>query len=498
VPRIYDLMAPAVQRWPDRPFLVTRDGSRNYRQVDEDVRRVAALLHAIEVRAGDRVAIMTRNRPEFVLVMFACSMIGATFVPLSPKLRGYQLRSVLHDMEAAVLLTADDVEAPGAAGPVGSRTRIVPISVVSAAANGHDVPPSLPGDPRSPAMIMYTSGSTAMPKGIVCPNEQVLFAARSIGACLRYRTVDTVLVAVPLSFDYALYQVLLAGQVGAAVALADADDIASVLACAKANRITVLPVVPSLATFLIRMQARSACLTDVRLVTSTGAVLDEGLADRLRASFPGSDIVPMYGTTECKRITIMPPAEAKRRPGSVGLPLPATSVEIVDPAGEPVPPGTIGEIVVHGRHLTAGYWRDPVATGRAFRRGRDGQRWLYTGDLGYLDQDGYLYFAGRRDDQFKRRGLRTSAVEIEAAARNVDGVEEAALVMGAGGGDDLHLVVTLDGSVHLTPEEVLRGLATRLEPAKIPDRCFVVAALPLSANGKIDKGALMRGSEARS
>jgi acyl-CoA synthetase (AMP-forming)/AMP-acid ligase II len=194
----------------------------------------------------------------------------------------------------------------------------------------------------------------------------------------------------------------------------------------------------------------------------------------------------MFGISECKRVTIMPPAAELDRPGSVGLPLPGTEVVIVDEAGRPVPAGQTGEIVVRGPHVMAGYWRAPEITARTFRPDPGtGQVSLHTGDYGRLDADGYLYFEGRRDDMFKHRGARVSTIEIEAAALDIPGVRGAVAVPPADGEQ-----LTIFVATELAAPAVLRELAARLEAAKVPAVCHVVAEIPLTANGKNERKQL--------
>jgi acyl-CoA synthetase (AMP-forming)/AMP-acid ligase II len=197
-------------------------------------------------------------------------------------------------------------------------------------------------------------------------------------------------------------------------------------------------------------------------------------------------VARMFGTTECKRISIMPPESELERPESVGLALPGTEIVIQDEAGKPLPAGQTGEIVVRGPHVMAGYWRAPQITARVFRQDqRSGQVWLHTGDYGHLDGDGYLYFEGRRDDMFKHKGARVSTLEIEAAAMDIPGIRGAVVLPPADGGE-LEICVATE----LSPPAVLRELAARLESAKVPAVCHVVAEIPLTLNGKNERRRL--------
>ncbi|MGH8792441.1 MAG: class I adenylate-forming enzyme family protein, partial [Stackebrandtia sp.] len=205
-----------------------------------------------------------------------------------------------------------------------------------------------------------------------------------------------------------------------------------------------------------------------------------------RSLVPGLRVQLMFGLTECKRVAILPPDGDLERPGSCGRPLQGTEVLVVDDAGQPLPAGEVGELVVRGPHVMSGYWRRPEATAQRFVY-KDGLfPQLHTGDYGWLDADGYLYFVGRRDDLFKSRGFRVSAVEVEAAACRVPGVSRAALLPPG----PERPSSTLFAATALSPEDVLRGMRDQLEDFKLPDACVAMDRLPLNGNGKVDKRAL--------
>ena len=252
------------------------------------------------------------------------------------------------------------------------------------------------------------------------------------------------------------------------------------------ERVTVFPLVPSLAVTLCRLiDRRGAPPVALRLITNTGAALAAPVIARLRSSAPSAAIVAMFGLTECKRISIAEPDLDLLRPGSVGRPLPGTEVVVVGPDGEPLPAGEVGEFTVRGPHVMAGYWNAPELTAARFRRDYLGRTTLHTGDYGRLDDDGYLYFSGRRDDVYKQNGLRISTTEVEAAALDVPGVE-LALALAP---DDTHPArLAVSGSI--TGPQLLAGLRARMDGRRIPTDCLVLAEMPLTGNGKVDRRAV--------
>ncbi|MCD9140486.1 AMP-binding protein [Streptomyces albireticuli] len=478
---------------PDAPAL--RDGrvSWTYAELAAEAAAAGHWLERQGVVRGDRVVVQLPNTADLVALFHACARRGVTMVPLNPGMKEYALRQVLADCEPALAVTADEnaglLRGAGAGVPVHALSGV---RDEAAALRGlpEPAPAARPGDI---GVLIYTSGSTAAPKGVVCPQERMAFAARAIQEELGYRADDVVYCRLPLSFDYGLFQILLSALAGAELVLAGAQPEVKLLNEIRECGATVFPVVPSLAAILLRLVARAPGDTRLRLFTNTGAALQQTTIAGLREDFPGARVVRMFGITECKRISIMPPDQERERPESVGRPLPGTRVEILGEDGGVLPPGEVGEITVTGPHVMAGYWRAPEITARTFRPDpATGGTRLHTGDYGHLDADGYLYFEGRRDDMFKRHGVRMSTVEIEAAAMDVPGVRAAAALVPSAG-RDLTLCVAGD----LTPQEIRRELAKRLEPAKVPADVRVLADVPLTLNGKSEKKqliALLEGS----
>ncbi|MFC8569896.1 class I adenylate-forming enzyme family protein [Streptomyces sp. NPDC057245] len=487
------LLTAAAAAHPGAPAVRDRYGAWTYAELDAAADSFARTLADHGVRPGDRVLARVGSVREFTAVLYGSWRRGAVLVPINPGMKAFHLRAVLDDSTPS-LIVAEDAERTGADGlewPSG-----IPVLTVG----GLDL--SGPADPVARterevpadrlALLIYTSGSTGLPKAVACPHGPVAFAARAVQQRLNYRADDVVLTAVPLSFDYGLYQIMLTALAGAELLLSGPADHARLLGFARDHGATVVPLVPSLGELLVRLASRDPRPTRVRLFTNTGAALNAPLIASLRETFPGAAVAPMYGTTECKRITVLEPDGDLARPGSVGPALPGTEVLVLDDDGRPLPPGHTGELCVRGPHVMAGYWRAPEQTALRFRRARDGGGpvTLHTGDYGRLDEDGHVYFQGRKDDLFKRRGSRMSSVEIEAAVLDIDGVREAALLVPE---EDRDMVLFVVGErAGLTAEHVLSRLADRLEAAKVPDECRVLDALPLTPNGKTDRKELRR------
>lgn len=483
---VHHLLDRAAARSPAATAVRDDTGAWSYAQLHAASRRAAGWLRRRGLARGDRLLVSVPNSRHLVAVLYGALRIGVIVVPVGVQARPYQVAAVARDAGPRLLLGDQPDRLAGATGAV-PQAQVADLDELSRELARAQTP-TVPSEaaPDDIALLIYTSGSTAGPKGVVCRHRQVTFAVAAIAARLAYRSDDVVCARLPFSFDYSLYQAFLCAHAGAELVMVASQDELSAFRAMRASGATVLPVVPPVAQNLLRLAVRGTDGFRLRLITNTGAELTRGVADRLRATFPGVQVVPMYGMTECKRISIAEPDEDLHRPGTVGRALPGTRVEVVDEAGAPVPVGDVGEILVRGPHVMDGYWRDPGASAQRFRSDpATGERCLLTGDYGTLDGDGTLTFVGRRDDIFKRRGVRTSVNEIEAAALDIPEVEEAVAVL-VGPGRECALWVR--GTI--PPEQVLRGISDRLEPAKVPDRCLLTPELPRTASGKIDRQCL--------
>jgi long-chain acyl-CoA synthetase len=321
-------------------------------------------------------------------------------------------------------------------------------------------------------------------------HQNVVAAATSITAYLENTPDDVILNVLPISFDYGLYQVLMAVKVGATLVLEQSFAYPqAIFARMTAERVTGLPLVPTMAALILQMRDLApGTFPHLRYITNTAAVLPPAHIARLQTLFPTARLYSMYGVTECKRCTYLPPAELARRPGSVGIAIPDTEAYVVDEHGARVAPGVVGELVIRGAHVMKGYWENPEATARALRPGpHPWEKVLHTGDLFRADADGFLYFVARRDDIIKTRGEKVSPKEVENALYALPGIREAAVV----GVPDpvlglaLKAVVAADPQAKLTAHDVIRHCARHLEDFMVPKMVEFRDALPKTESGKI-------------
>jgi len=344
------------------------------------------------------------------------------------------------------------------------------------------------------AALIYTSGTTGTPKGVMCTHHNVIAAARSVIQYLDNRPDDIILDALPLSFGYGLYQVIMAALFGGTVVLEPSFVyLHNILMRIAAEGVTGLPIVPTMAALLLKMRDLSAYdLRRLRYLTNAGAALPVQHIHSLRQRLPHVTIFSMYGLTECKRVSYLDPAELENRPGSVGKAMPNCEVLVVDEDGREVGPGEVGELVIRGSHVMQGYWNDPELTSRVFQPGPySAWRWLRSGDYFRRDREGFLYFVGRKDDMIKTRGERVSPKEVENAICEMEEVAEATVV---GVPDEILgqaiKVFVVGRTGGLDGKRVMRHCMNRLGSLMVPKYVEVVAALPRTANGKIDRRQL--------
>ncbi|MCX6848297.1 MAG: AMP-binding protein [Verrucomicrobia bacterium] len=461
----------------------------NYAAFADMVARIASSLLKLGIGRGDRVVIVAENCVEVVLLAFATMRVGGMFVILSPQTKAEGLRRVMAQCTPKLVML--DAETDFLGGEIDSA-KLVRSDTNFEALIGEDSTgvPGFPGIDQDPAFLVFTSGSTGAPRGVILSHDNVVFVSAAIQARLGYEADDRIAVFLPMSFDVGLYQLFLAMQVGAAVLLNKPQmagpELQSTLAT---HAISVLPGVPTLFAALIKLQSRRAVqLPALRVATNTGDHLPVANIEKLHALFPGLRVFPMYGLTECKRISILLPEEWRARPDSVGRALDGTEVFAVDTEGRTLQAGEVGELVVRGRHLAQGYWAAEEETAKRYRSIGPGRaRVMFTGDMGRVDEEGYIYFVGRGDFLIKHRGHRMSPLEIEEAACAIPGIVAAGVVRNDA---DSLLHLYLETSVAIDADAVTQWLRERLEEVKVPECIHFVTALPKSANLKLDRKAL--------
>lgn len=497
-----------VARHPDKIALVCNGARHTYSDVNLLAEALAGTLQRRGVKHGDRVATFIDNSLEAVVSIYAALKCGAVIMPVNPLTRDAKLAYLLNDSRASVLITQSALMS--VASVALSQNTSVHTCIVTGddfiAPDGErflryaDLQRSPgPGGPRiidqDLAGIIYTSGSTGDPKGVMLTHLNMVTAARSISTYLGLTGDDIILCALPLAFDYGLYQVLMGFHVGATVVLqASFAFPVQVLGVMQRERVTVFPGVPTMFSLLMGMSTlRDHPLPALRMITNTAAALSEEHISRLRNLFPQARLFSMYGLTECKRVSYLSPEQLDIRPTSVGRGMPNEEVWLVDESGRRLPNGSTGELVVRGSHVMRGYWEKPDETRERLKPGpMPGEMVLYSGDVFRTDDEGYLYFVARKDDIIKSRGEKVSPREVENVLYSLPGVREAA-VIGVSDpilGQAVKAFLVIDGGQQYSERDVIKHCLTRLESFMAPKYVEFVAELPKTDTGKIKKSTL--------
>ncbi|MBC7236333.1 MAG: AMP-binding protein [Chloroflexi bacterium] len=508
---VRDFLEQSASKFGSKVALVFEDQRLTYEQIDAMANRLANALIAAGVRRGDRVAIYLGNSVEAVVSIFAALKANGVFVVINPTTKEDKLAFVLNNCQAraligharlasilhqvcpqvpslAYLLLVDGEENQGDFGLAAQAYEAVQMEYPSTRPARRCIDIDL-------AALIYTSGSTGFPKGVMSTHLNMITAATSITSYLENVPEDIIINVLPLSFDYGLYQVLMAFMVGATLVLERGFVYPhAILRRIAAERVTGFPIVPTISAMLLQLQGvgHYDC-SSLRYITNTGAALPVSHIRRLQELFPWVTLYSMYGLTECKRVSYLPPAELARRPDSVGIAIPNTEVWIENEQGERVGPGEIGELVVRGSHVTRGYWQNPEETAKMFKPGPlPGEFVLHTGDLFRMDEEGFLYFVARKDDIIKSRGEKVSPKEIENVLYTMPEVLEAAVVGVPDPvlGEAIKAIVVPMREGALTEREVIAHCKRHLEDYMVPSLVEIRRELPKTSSGKIRKTAL--------
>ncbi len=487
-------LAETVARQPGATALVDGERRLSYAAFWRQALAAAALLRGTGVQAGDRVALVLPNGIEAAVAVYGAWLAGAIVVPLNVQARSRDLLPWLRHCDARVLLHAaghaDALEAAAAIGPGLHALTREHLREALDASTADDGTEAAAPEPASPAMILYTSGTTGSPKGVTLSHANVLANAQAVVAYLELGPQDSILSVLPFYYAYGssvLHTHLLAG---ACVHLAENVVFPHLLVeYLQRERISGFSGVPStFALLLDRVPLQDYDLGALRYLTQAGGAMSPALAARLRRVLPSPRLFVMYGQTEAtSRLTWLPPERLDDKPGSVGIGVDGVRLRIVREDGGIAAPGEPGEVCAQGPGIMLGYWRDPQATARAVRDG-----WLHTGDIGHLDEEGFLFLSGRRSDMIKTGAHRVFPGDIEEAVAELPGVGDVAAI----GIDDevmgqvVKVYIVPRHGATLDADAVRAHCRRRLAPYKVPKTIAFVGTLPRTASGKIHRAAL--------
>lgn len=447
----------------------------------ERARRVAAGLSARGVQPGDRVVVLAANRPEVPLIYHAIWRAGAAVTPAIFLLPPAELRHLLDDSEARLVVASP--ESAGLAREAGAADVVSTDELPEA-----DAAPIVPRGDDDLAALLYTGGTTGRAKGVMLSHTNLWHAGKAGHDAGHVPGVTRGLGALPLSHAYGL----LVTVVGLhhpernATVLMRWFQAEAFLDLAQEHAVQVVAVVPSMLQALLAQPLEEYDLSSLRYVVSGAAPLAREISDEVARRLPHVEVREGYGLTETAGLVATNPP-GRVRLGSVGRPVQGVDVRVVDEAGRELPAGEVGEICCRSPFVMLGYWRAPELTGEALRDG-----WLFTGDLGRLDEDGYLYVVDRKKDLIIRGGFNVFPRDVEDALLEHPAVAAAGVV---GRPDDAHgeevvAFVSLRARADVAEDEIVAFARARIGGYKYPREVHVVSSLPLTPVGKVDRKAL--------
>ncbi len=526
---LHELIAVSAERAPNAMALTYGAESLSYANLHDAVCGFSAGLMGFGLQRGERVAIYLEKRIETVVASFGTPAAGGAFVPVNPLLKPEQVMFILRDCNVRVLVTSPErlalmkdvlAECHDLRHVVvtGSGASAVPApSPVAEAASGplavmswHDLlnGPARPGHrviDTDMAAILYTSGSTGKPKGVVLSHRNMVAGAKSVASYLENKAQDTLLAALPLSFDAGFSQLTTAFHVGARVVLLNYLMPRDVLKAMEREGVTGLTAVPPLYIQLSQLEWPTALNTTLRYFANTGGRMPRETLMALRQRVPQAKPYLMYGLTEAFRSTYLPPEEVDRRPDSIGKAIPNAEILVLRDDGSPCSPEEPGELVHRGALVGMGYWNDADKTAERYKLlapdapGRQPGLQLpeyavFSGDTVRSDAEGFLYFIGRRDEMMKTSGYRVSPTEVEEILYTTQMVGEC-VAFGVDHdtlGHAIHVIATPAGGTGAIDLKALNlECRSRMPAYMVPAGIEVVdGPLPRNPNGKIDRKLL--------
>ena len=499
-----------------RVALTSGAASLDYAGLSQAVRAFACGAAALGLQRADRIAIYLDKRPEFVIAAFGAAAAGCAFVPVNPLLKAEQVAYILNDCNVRMLVTSRErlaalgeaiaacpdlqhiviAGAPNAAAPP-ERRAIAWGELIAISASE----PTWSVIDTDMVAIFYTSGSTGKPKGVVLSHRNMVAGAKSVAQYLENDSTDVLLAALPLSFDAGFSQLTTAFHSGARVVLLNYLLPKDVLDTLTRERVTGLTAVPPLWIQLTQADWPTEAARHLRYIANTGGRMPLTTLRVLRERLPSTKVFLMYGLTEAFRATYLPPEEVDRRPDSIGKAIPNVEILVLREDGTPCAPNEPGELVQRGALVALGYWNDPQKTAERFKPlpGRASglvlpETAVFSGDTVRSDEEGFLYFIGRRDEMIKTSGYRVSPTEVEEVVYATQRVGEcvAVGVPHPTLGQAIVVVATPPAGGSLAPEDLIAACRERLPLYMVPTRIVVRdSPLPRNPNGKIDRRGLL-------
>lgn len=503
---------------PESIALVLKDSRVSFQNLSDEVWQQACALQNLDLKRQQRVAVYLPKQIETVSSFLAVSMAGGAFVPVNPVLKAPQVAHILADCNVKILITSKSrltglqaalhdctdlrtvvLVEDKPADPSGQTYDIIDWNNYLAHAGNLPALKPMTQIDTDIAAILYTSGSTGKPKGVVLSHRNIIAGAESVAEYLDIQAQDRLLAALPFSFDYGLNQLTTCLLKGATCVLMDYLLPKDVINALEKHQITGLAAVPPLWAQLADLNWPESIDRHLRYMTNSGGKMPKAVLQKLRSKTPSAQFFLMYGLTEAFRSTYLPPDQIDIRPDSMGKAIPNAEIMVVREDGSPCAPHEPGELIHRGSLVSLGYWNDPVKTAERFKPAPGQLSGLplteiavWSGDTVTMDEEGYLYFVGRRDDMIKTSGYRVSPSEIEEVIYASGLVKEAAAIgiEHEALGQAVVVVVSPQPDIDFTPQALIDACKANLPNFMIPAKIEVLAELPRNPNGKIDRKTL--------
>ena len=505
----------STRQTPDKTAIIAKGKEYSYSELMASAEKLSRHLVKSGIKKGDRIAISLENSWQSVVSIYGATLSGAVFLVINPQTKADKLQYILNDSGAKVLISSSMLKNELSPALKDLKTireviifgdeKLITLAdssfrlsnfnaIISGQCDEIRMPDIIPNDL---AALLYTSGSTGFPKGVMMTHQSMVFTSWSLIEYLRLSDEDRILLLLPLAFDYGLYQLLMSITVGGTLIVEQSFIFtASIYRNIEKYKPTVFPGVPTIYAMMIASSKENPLVFDcIQKVTNTAAALPAGFIPDLKKIFPNALIFKMYGLTECKRVCYLEPELIDLKPTSVGKAIPGTEVFLLDNEGNPVPTGESGILHIRGPHVMLGYWNKKELSMEMLKPGiLPGEKILSSNDLFKMDEEGFLYFQGRTDDIIKTRGEKVSPIEIENVIYKIEGIQEVA-VLGIPDeimGESIVAHVTVQDLVKLNEKDIQKECMSKLEVFMVPQKVIFLDKMPKSPNGKIDKKELKK------
>jgi len=521
ITNLSDFVKKQAMRWPGHKAIIFKKQEMTYGRLWDDIVAFGRVLMVYSLNKNDRVASYLPKQFETVTAIFGPAYAGGVFVPVNPGLKSRQVAYILNDCNVRFLVTSPDrltalqeelchcpdleliILTGKSPENIATLSKDIDKKIISydeflvqgceSDAAVHTV---IDADM---AAILYTSGSTGMPKGVVLSHRNMIAGAESVARYLENTADDKILSVLPLSFDAGLSQLTTAFSVGASVVLMNFLMPRDVIRQVVKHHITGITCVPPLWVQLVDLEWPEEAVNSLRYIATTGGRMPVPATRKFRQILHKSKIFLMYGLTEAFRSTYLPPSEVDRIPGSMGKAIPNAEILVVRADGTNCDVGEEGELVHRGALVGLGYWNDSERTNERYKPAPGQAAGLpnpeiavWSGDWVKKDTDGYLYFVGRRDEMIKTSGFRTSPTELEEIIYGSGYVDEITAI-GIDHeqlGQAIWIVASVKGEGSLDIESIMAYCRAEMPSYMVPHKVIEWPRLPKNANGKVDRKAI--------